>query len=72
MEADQVFEFFGGQRATARALGITVQSVHAWAERGVPELRQYQIERLSGGQLRISPEMLARSPYYHPAMDNDY
>ena len=42
---------FGGVVETAKALGIKSQSVSGWPD-DVPELRAFQIEKITGGQLK--------------------
>lgn len=53
--------YFGTQRALAEALGIRTQSISDWPET-VPELRQLQLERITGGQLKADPTILLASP----------
>lgn len=48
--------YFGSQAALARALGIKQPSVAEWGTH-VPPLRQFQIERISKGELTASPEV---------------
>ena len=55
MNKTQVLEHFGGVGATARALGISQPSVSNWSE-ALPELRQLEIEKLTGGALTAGPE----------------
>lgn len=55
MTKDQVLAHFGGQTATAKALGVSQPSVSAWRD-PLPELRQLEVERLTGGKLRAGPE----------------
>ncbi len=53
MKPKQVVEYFGTQENTAKALGVTQQSVAAWVKLGkVPKLRQYQIEKITKGKLK--------------------
>ena len=54
MRKTDVINHFGSKSAVARALGITPQAVSIWPER-VPELRAYQLEQLTGGQLKREP-----------------
>lgn len=62
MTADELISFFGGVAATARALGVKDPSVSEWKATGVvPELRQYQAEIASGGQLKAD-KPACRSP----------
>lgn len=55
MTKDEVIAHFGSQQAVATALGIKQPSVANWAD-PLPELRQLEIERLTGGLLRAGPE----------------
>ncbi|WP_445772892.1 Cro/CI family transcriptional regulator [Shewanella sp.] len=52
MKKSDVLRFFGGTAATAAALKIKSQSVSGWGE-DVPELRAFQIERLTNGELTV-------------------
>lgn len=42
MKTKEAVEKFGGVRALAEALGVSVQAVHQWGE-DVPKLRVYHI-----------------------------
>lgn len=55
MTTENVIRYFGSQKATADALGMKQPSVAVWGEYP-PELRQLQIESLTGGELRAEPE----------------
>lgn len=48
---------FGSERKLAEALGIAPPSVYSWG-RKVPDLRQLQIERLTGGKLKAEQRIL--------------
>lgn len=50
MTKSQAIHHYGSISALAKALGVTYEAVRQWAE--VPELRQYQIERLTSGALK--------------------
>lgn len=53
MTPQEVIQHFGTQVKAAQALGIKQSSVAGWIKNGVvPEGRQYQIQLLTGGQLR--------------------
>lgn len=56
MKKEKVIAYFGGVLATAKALGIKSQSVSQWPET-IPELRAYQIERLTHGKLKVVDEL---------------
>ena len=51
MKTQDAIDYFGGRQQLADALGISRPATYEWGEK-VPELRQYQIEVLSGGALR--------------------
>ncbi|WP_085614961.1 MULTISPECIES: Cro/CI family transcriptional regulator [unclassified Pseudomonas] len=50
MTKSQAIKYFGSISALAKALGVTYEAVRQWGD--VPELRQYQIERLTKGALK--------------------
>lgn len=50
MTKSQAIQHFGSISALAKALGVTYEAVRQWKD--VPELRQYQIERITGGALK--------------------
>lgn len=50
MKKHDVLEHFGGVVKTAQNLGITSQAVSMWSS--VPLGRQFQIERITGGELK--------------------
>jgi hypothetical protein len=54
MDYKSVIAFYGSQSRAARALDCSQASVAEWKTRGVPVLRQYQIEVLSKGSLKAS------------------
>ena len=56
MKKDEVLAYYGTQRQLAQALGITQAAVAQWRE--VPMLRQYQLERLTGGALKAQDTRL--------------
>jgi DNA-binding transcriptional regulator YdaS (Cro superfamily) len=62
MKAKDVYRYFGGVRATARALGLTPTSVNNWELRGlgVPAMRQCHLHLMTGGELRIDREVQKR------------
>ncbi|HDI1213472.1 TPA: Cro/Cl family transcriptional regulator [Aeromonas hydrophila] len=51
MQKSAVLEHFGTVTATAKALGISHVAVSKWSET-IPQGRAYQIEVLTGGQLK--------------------
>ena len=54
MKTRDAIKHFGTQAELARALGIQRQSIKSWGE-DVPLARQYQIEKLTEGQLQAPP-----------------
>jgi len=48
----EAIEFFGSSKNLADALSVTKGSVSQWGEE-IPELRAYQIERITGGKLSV-------------------
>lgn len=57
MRKKDAIAYFGTQQALADALGIKTQSITDWPEM-VPELRQLQLERITGGRLSADPSIL--------------
>ncbi|ALU63132.1 Cro/Cl family transcriptional regulator [Pseudomonas syringae pv. lapsa] len=53
----QAIKHFGSVSALAKALKVTYEAVRQWD--GVPELRQYQIERITGGALKAEQKSQA-------------
>lgn len=54
MKKSDVLSYFGGVDKAAKALGITHVAVSKWGET-IPQGRAYQIEVLTGGQLKADP-----------------
>lgn len=54
MDKKIVIEHFGSITATAKALGISHVAVSKWDEI-IPKGRAYQIEVMTGGQLKADP-----------------
>jgi hypothetical protein len=59
-KSDVLAHFGGSQSAVARALKITRASVHGWPEL-VPEASAYRLERITAGELRVSPAIYERA-----------
>lgn len=51
MKTKTAADFFGSKKKLADALGISPSAVTMWGEE-VPELRQYQIERITKGRVK--------------------
>ena len=54
MNKRDVLSYFGGVAATAKALGISHVAVSKWGNT-IPQGRAYQIEVLTGGELKADP-----------------
>lgn len=52
MTYDQVIKHYGSEAKVAAALDIRAPSVYGWRERGVPFLRQVQIQLQTAGKLK--------------------
>ncbi|MFT6331220.1 MAG: DNA-binding transcriptional regulator YdaS (Cro superfamily) [Bermanella sp.] len=52
MKKQIAVDHFKGKSNLAKALGISPASVSQWPD-DVPELRAYQIERLTNGELKV-------------------
>lgn len=61
LTSDALAYFDGSQAELARALGIKPPSVADWGPT-VPPLRQIQLERLTGGKLKASPDVFGPAP----------
>jgi len=61
VKASDVIEHFGSATKAAEAIGVTRSAVSQWLmnEDRVPELRAYQIERLTGGALKAAIDTAA-------------
>jgi hypothetical protein len=57
MTKSQAIKHFGSVSALAKALRVTYEAVRQWDD--VPELRQYQIERLTLGALKAEQKSQA-------------
>jgi hypothetical protein len=56
MRTKQAIDYYGSQAALARELGIRQQSITDWGDI-VPALRQLQLEKLTRGKLKASPDV---------------
>lgn len=61
MKASEVIAHWGSAAKAAEAIGISRSAVSQWLMKGdeVPELRAYQIERLTDGVLRAADKATA-------------
>ncbi|WP_425318497.1 Cro/CI family transcriptional regulator [Pseudomonas nitroreducens] len=58
MKMTEAVTHFGSKKKLALALGISPSAVTMWGD-SIPELRQYQIERLTKGKLARSADNAA-------------
>lgn len=54
MTRSQAIQHFGSISVLAKALGVTYEAIRQWEE--VPELWQYQIERITKGVLKAKQQ----------------
>lgn len=52
MSFDQAVAYYGSQSKLAEALGISKAAVSKWTTAAIPMLRQYQLEKMTGGKLK--------------------
>lgn len=60
MTRDEAIAHFGSAAALARALGISRAAVSKWPD-AVPEGSAYKLEVITGGKLRVNPELYPAS-----------
>ncbi len=60
MTYSDLIKHFGSQGAVARAIGISQPSVCEWQDNGVPENRQLEIQKITGGTLKADPEIIEK------------
>ncbi|MBA1296589.1 Cro/Cl family transcriptional regulator [Pseudomonas lurida] len=58
MNRADAIKHFKGIAPLAKALGITYEAVRQWGEE-IPELRQYQLELVTDGQLKADKKKTA-------------
>jgi len=58
MKTSDVVAYFGTQELVAEALGISQAAVSQWGE-DVPELRAFQLERITNGKLAAEQQQAA-------------
>jgi transcriptional repressor of cell division inhibition gene dicB len=51
MTTDEAIAYFGDRKQMAQALGIGLHGTYRWGDHP-PKLRQFEIERLSDGELK--------------------
>ena len=65
MQTKDVKAHFGGAKATAAARGITRAAVYMWGDI-VPKVRAYDVERITGGALKVDPSLYPAKPRKTP------
>ncbi|QYK07593.1 Cro/CI family transcriptional regulator [Shewanella mangrovisoli] len=61
MTKDDAVKFYGSQTKLAQVLKIKPSAISQWGA-DVPELRAYQIERLTQGALKVNPVIVLDNP----------
>lgn len=56
----EVITHFGSCSAIAEALGVSKSSVSQWGET-IPLLRAYQLEKITGGKLKVEEVELSKA-----------
>lgn len=59
MRLADLVQHYGNQTAAGDALGVSQSTISGWEERGIPHLRQLQIEVLTCGALMADAESAA-------------
>jgi DNA-binding transcriptional regulator YdaS (Cro superfamily) len=60
MKKELAVQYFKGKSKLAKALGISPASVSQWPD-DVPQLRAYQIERLTKGKLKADYPLIKQA-----------
>lgn len=60
MKRQTAIDYYGSIPKLAQALKITYEAVRQWGDE-VPELRQYQLEKLTDGALKVGQESRSQS-----------
>lgn len=62
MTPAEIIEYFGCRTEAANKIGVTYEAVRQWVHQNkIPQLRQCQIEIITGGTLSVDPELKADS-----------
>ena len=61
MKKAAAIDHFGSQVKLAAAIGVSQAAISKWPD-DVPELRAYQIERLTHGALKVNPAIVLDNP----------
>jgi hypothetical protein len=59
MDFDELTGYFGGTSKSARALGVSKQTVDGWKRLRIPSKHQLNAAFLSGGRLRVDAKSKA-------------
>jgi len=72
MNYSDLFDHFGSQGAIARAVGLSQPSVWEWQKNGVPEDRQLEFQKITGGALKADPAIIEkyRALFGSPVVEN--
>lgn len=60
MNYADLFKHFGSQGAIARAAGLSQPSVWEWQHKGVPEARQLEFQKITGGALKADTAIIEK------------
>lgn len=60
MNYSDLIEYYKSQGAIAKAIGISQPSVCEWQDKGVPENRQLQFQKLTEGALKADPAIIKK------------
>ncbi len=52
MTYDDLIRYYGTPSKPCKVLGISRPLIHDWKRKGIPKLRQYEIEVKTGGALK--------------------
>ncbi len=55
MTYDELICHYGTQQEAADAIGVSQPTISGWREGGIPVLRQYQIQVITRGRLKVQP-----------------
>ena len=54
MKKSDAIKHFGRKIDLAKALGVSPAAITQWPEENIPMRRQYELERITGGQLKAN------------------
>ena len=67
MTHDDLIQFYGSQSEVAKAANISSASVSQWKTDGVPEVRQLEFHKLTGGKCKADPQVIRKYRALLPA-----